>query len=810
MLSKKNFPLFAGILSLAVLLALFAWMARQGSGGGFSVRSFAPRGAIRAVEPIRITFTQDVVSSGDVGRALEPGEFPISITPERSGTGKWADRATFVLSPAGIMEATSYAAEIKSTLRDVHCSVITGAREYAFFTAPLEFLSFLQTNFDTDAAYIDYEFSFSLPVSTAKLEAFLSAEDSSGQSVPLVFGNRDNLKVARVRVPAGDASPIKFHIEKGLTPERGTLGLAEAVSVKAERDLGLKVLDSAARTSYNYYGESSIYLNLTSNIDMSKAGEFIEITPKRDVKYESYDSTLRIIGDFKNREKVTVRLKKGLPPMRGAALAEDWTRSFIFPDAEPSVFFQHSGRFLSSAAEALMLPISTVNTEKLDITVKRVYDNNVSYVMLDGWPYYLGNLAEDISSASYTVDSTPNETVRSAIDLKSVIGDAKGIFAITATGPDYWPWARDTVNVTDMAGTLKFSGTGLIAWVNSISDGKPISGVNVKVYSKSNQILAEGVTSPSGVWTHSSDHEWQGALMRPHLAVFSKDKDTSVLPLDDGISQMYSGDYSGADYPSGAYQVMCYTPRGVFRPGESVPVFLLFRENNRSIKTPFPVQVKVRTPDGRLWMEKTEMLSSVGMASSEFLLSDAAQTGAWRAEAYIPGEEKCIADASFLVEDFAPPRINVEVSSDKSAFAPNEDARLFISSQYLFGSPADGLNYEVNERFIPREYSNPNWPGYVFSDNRITFSAESSALAQGTLSESGDAAVAFKAPVLSPPSMLDVIFEVAVMQDDGRWVYKTLSTPYYPRSTLLGIRRPDGDISARTQTPFTFAALSQS
>ncbi|MDR1019782.1 MAG: hypothetical protein LBL73_03405 [Synergistaceae bacterium] len=809
MVSKKNFPFYAGLLSLLILFALFAWMAQEGAEEGFSVRSFAPQGLIRVGEPIRITFTSDVVSSGDVGKTLGAGELPVSITPELDGYGMWTDSATFSFSPVGIMEATSYTASIKNGLRDVRGSVITGTREYAFFTAPLEFMSFRQTNFDAGEGYVDYQLSFSHRVGTEKLKEFLSVKDSSGETVPFTLGNRDDMKVAQVRVPAGDASPIEFHIEKGLPPEYGTLGLKEAVSVKVERDLGLKVLDSGAETSYDYYGESSIYIYLSSNIDMSKAAEFIEVTPKGEIKYEAYNSMLRIIGNFKHRDKITVRLKKGLPPMRGPALAEDWTRSFIFPDAEPSVFFQHSGRFLSPATESFVLPVSTVNMEKLEIDVKRVYDNNVSFVMLGGWPYYIDSLAEDVSSASYTVDSTPNEMMRSAIDLKNIIGDTKGIFTITARGPNYWPWGRDTVNVTDMAGTLKFSDTSLIAWVNSIAGGKPVSGVNVKVYSKSNQILAEGVTGANGVWTHTRDREWQGTL-RPYLAVFTKEKDASVLLLDAGISQMYSGDYSGVGYPSSAYQVMCYTPRGVFRPGEGVPVFLLFRENNQSIKTPFPVQLKIKTPDGRLWRESTEILSGMGMASSEFLLSDAVPTGAWRAEAYIPGEEKCIADASFLVEDFAPPRINVEVSSDKSELAPNEDARLYISSQYLFGSPADGLNYQVKENFIPREYSNPSWPGYVFSDRRVSFTAESSAVDLGFLSASGDATVAFKAPVLSPPSILDIIFEVGVMQDDGRWVYKTMSTPYYPKSTLFGIRLPAGNISARVPAPFAFAAISQS
>jgi uncharacterized protein YfaS (alpha-2-macroglobulin family) len=160
------------------------------------------------------------------------------------------------------------------------------------------------------------------------------------------------------------------------------------------------------------------------------------------------------------------------------------------------------------------------------------------------------------------------------------------------------------------------------------------------------------------------------------------------------------------------------------------------------------------------------------------------------------------------VEDFAPPRINVEISSDKKELFSDESASLYLSSNYLFGSPSDGLNYEVTQRFISRGYSNQKWPGYVFADSRISFSSESSTLAQGTLSASGDARISFTVPRLSPPSVLDAYFESRVMQDSGRWVYKTLSVPYYPRKTLLGIKRPDGNISTGARIPFALAAIT--
>jgi uncharacterized protein YfaS (alpha-2-macroglobulin family) len=799
--------LFSGFLLSLLLHSLLTGLVltpQAEAAKKLSVSSFIPSGLIRAGEPIRIVFSSAVISSEDVGRTLGADELPISIKPSLRGYGRWEDVYTFIFSPSYINDATSYIATINNDLSDIHGNKLSGKREYEFFTQPLEFMGVRQTNFNINERYIDYDISFSSQVSASKLRDFFSVNDAAGASLGFSLIDGESQKVVRVRVGVDDGSPIEMKIDKGFTPLTGPLGLKETVSVKINRDLSLKVLESNAET---YYGESSIYLYTTSNIDINKAASFIHITPKRDVRFESYGSSLKIIGDFKPRDRITVLLKKGLPTTIGPSLTEDWSRSFIFPDAEPQLSFQNSGHFISPAAESLTLPISTINIEKLKVDVRRVYDNNVSYVMLNGWPYYIDDLAENVSFTSYAVESKPNELIKSALDLKKITGDTKGLFTVAVSGKDYWPNARETVNITDIAGTIKFSERNLMAWANSIAAGKPLSGVKVTVYSKSNQILAEGTTNAKGVWTHKRNTEWEGTL-RPHLAVFSKNKDTSILMLDNGINQMYKGYFSGTGYQNGAYRVLCYTPRGVFRPGENVPIFLLFREKNQSVKEPFPVQLKIKTPDGRVWKESTVMLSPMGMASSVFLLSDAAPTGVWAAEVYIPGEGEHLAVRSFLVEDFAPPRINVTVSSDKKELFSGESGSLNISSSYLFGSPSDGLNYEVTQRFISREYSNQNWLGYVFADSRISFSSESSTLAQGTLSATGDARVSFTAPRLSPPSVLDAYFESRVMQDNGRWVYKTLSMPYYPRNTLLGIKLPDGDISTGTPISFAFAAIT--
>jgi uncharacterized protein YfaS (alpha-2-macroglobulin family) len=767
----------------------------------FSVETFTPEGLASPSDYIRIKFSRDVVASADVGRDLDGGKLPITISPELHGHGGWLDQST--LAYGGPMsEATSYSVEVDESLRDINGSSISGRRVFEFHTAPLTFTDARQVNYDAERGFVDYEIYFSLPVNPAEFAKFFRVTDQQEKPVKISFRSSETSPVMSIRLSDDDGSRITMHIEKGLTSERGSLGLVDSVSREMDRDIALKISNSEAQRYY--YEEPCILIETTSNVDVTKAAPFIEITPPISTRIEVYGSSLRIYGDFKPRERVTVRVRKGLPALSGPPLGADWLRAFVFPDVEPTLDISSSGHILSHAGDSIVVPITSVNVDDMNVSLRRVYDNNVPFVMLDGWSYYVRDLSEEIFNETFHIDAKPNETAKNAIDLKKILNGRKGLFDLLVKKGDYWPNSQRTINVTDIAGTAKISEGGILAWANSISTGKPLYGVNVKVYSKSNQLLCEGRTNRDGLWEKKLDGGWKENLF-PKLAIFSKGDDVAALPFE--LSVIDSGAYGGEPYVNGGYQTMCFFPRGVFRPGESVPIFVLLRELNFSMKAPFPVQVKIKTPQWRDWKTTTVQLSPMGMGSTVIQLSDAAPTGNWGVEIYIPGEREQLAYGTFLVEDFAPPRIKVDVKSDTKELFGGEDISLALSSEYLFGSPSDGLSYEITETFIPREYSNAKWPGYAFRDARKTFTAESETIAEGTFSEAGEADVKTAIPRLSPPSILDASFQAGVMQNDGRWVYKNLVLPYFPSRYLFGIKLPEGAVYTSTPTPFGFAAI---
>jgi uncharacterized protein YfaS (alpha-2-macroglobulin family) len=793
---------------MLILMLLFANMstaAQTAKEGNFTVKEFSPEGEVSSPVNIKIDFSSPVVGSDDVGWAPPEGSAPVVFSPPIQGRGAWISRSAFLYQlPDGYLpEATAFEAAIPEKLKDYEGRAISGGVKFKFNTPAMEFMGVKQTDYREDQWWVEYQLQFNAPLDAEGLKSFLSVKDESEKDVPFeVVGRSDNS--ARIRMESGDGSPLTFRIKEGLTSTRGPLAMENAVSLKVDRDLSLKILDFS---SYSDYSNSQIYINTTSQPDADKLLPFIEITPQCEFYVSTYSSGISINGNFPPRELVTVTLKSGLPAISGPGLAAEWKRSFVFPDYYPSLEITSPGRLISPAGDELIVPFGSVNVEKLDVTLERVYDNNVSFITRHEWPYYIYNVAETVYKENFEITAPFNERKEFSIDLRKMLGDKKGLFMLTAGDREkYWITARRLINVTDMAGSAKIGDNGALIWVNSIREGVPIENVNVELYSVNNQMIASGITDSHGVCLIKNEKDWNWE-QRPSVAIMKKGDDTSILRFEGNIWETGNADYGGAPYQKGKYQGYIYLPRDIFRPGETVPLQTLVRKSDLLPEEPFPVRLKVYSSLGREWLNESVMLSEMGMGSALINLSDASPTGIWNAEISIPGEETRIAYCSFQVEDFAPPKIEIAVSADQEELRYQTIPNIEIKADYLFGASGEGLDYEVERSLISREYRNAKWPNYAFSDFRINAEANTEIQATGKLDKDGAAKLSLPPITNEAKSVLDAVFKIGVREDGGRWVYKSLTLPYYPRETLLGIKIPQGEINTNEKIALAFAAI---
>lgn len=801
---KEGHRWIAAVFMLAVT-ALFAAGAIPAPGVGekeFLVKSFAPQGEVKGRAEIKAVFNREAVSPESVGVALKDSEMPFSFSPAISGTGKWTDVSTFVFYPkAGLLrKATSYTASAKGDLRDAEGRRLSGKQSFEFHTEPLVFLGVNQVNFNPDSGETVFELSFSLPVSPARLRGYLDVTEKSGRALDFTVNQGPVSRRLRVSVASSESGSVKFALAAGLPTEAGALGLAKPVSTAASKSLKMEVLDTNAISKIN---NGEIYIMTAAPADFARADSFIEISPKTPYSLEPRDNGFALVGDFAPQDRVKVTLKKGLPASGGKSLAADWSRAFIFPEKKAEVNLPAPGRILSPSG-SLRLPVESVNCERINIVVWKLYENNIPLGMRSSWSDYPLDLSSIVAMKTYKVPSVRSKSVRSALDMKSLIGSDKGVFLVIAQNEGLeWSESRQVVNVTDMALTVKKGRNSAVVWVNSVKSGASVSGAKVTLWSWQNQPIAEGVTDKHGTVELNIEDE-----SYPVIATANKEGDTSFARFENGL---YSGrdefETGGAMWPERGYDAYCHAPRDIFRPGENIPFNVVIRDAKGAAPKPFPVKITLVSPLGLQWSSKTKKLTEEGTAATLFNVPADAPTGQWTFRVSIPGSSEELGYKEIFVEEFSAPRLFVDTKLSKKSVLAGESVNFDIASKYAFGSPASGLKYEVEAYVTQKEYTNKSLKGFTFTDVESVFEPMNFLVTEGTLDKEGKGRGTIEGLQVKTPSMAELSVRVGVMEEGGRFAYRTVEIPWYPTSAMIGISMPEKTAPGE-KTRFSAAAVA--
>ncbi len=773
----------------------------------FTILSFSPEGTVKGKPSVKVTFSQAAVPKEIVGKASAPEKMPLSFSPAIAGTGKWTDQSTFLFTPSRpLTSATPYLATADPSLRDLKGRPLSGKQAFKFSTEELKLLSVQQTDVTKERSIL-LQLAFNLPVSPYRLRGFLGLHDENRNAIGYTpYGNAPAQRVTVATAPF-DGKKIALSIVPGLTSDAGPLGIE--TPVRQEVAVTRKLVVTGAYGDSRYPEKSAVRVDTSVGVDISKAAKFVVLSPSIPFTVEPEYSGFSILADFKPRDRYTVTLLKGLPSRDGTKLEEEYKKAVIFPDLYPQITFPSAGTFLSPAAD-LRIPLETVNIEEVNLNLWRVYENNIPVALTINDYSIPRDLTRRTASKTARPEGTLNTPVRRAIDLRELAGKEKGVFLVTASdgGGQFWGEAEQLVAVTDLGIVARVWPDGITVWVNSIAGGKPVPGSRVKVYSKSNQLLASGETDKNGLWAFRRESPWDDQL-QPLIATVEKDEDLSFLKFDGNLLSDSGFDTGGRPWNRG-YEAFLFPSRGVFRPGEEVFFSTVVRNSRFLPPESFPLIYVVRSSLGKEVARGTAMLSPEGMAIFSAVLSNATPTGVYSAVVALPGEEKNpLGRTEFFVEDFVAPRLAVKAVPNASSVKPGETVTFDISSDWLFGAPASELPFEGEVRVRPASFAPPGWEAYTFGDPEKTFEPTVDFLGDGKLDASGKGQLSYTGPKeWSPPSALELTFVVRVMEEGGRWVPTALTLPFHPYSVYLGIEKPRDDPAPGRETVFSVAAVS--
>ncbi len=777
---------------------------------------------------LTFTFNKPVVYADAKSFPMDAQILPFSTEPAFEGQGTWQDPRTLlfiansmsngqrynitfnadftslyggrlegyeVVTDAGKDWATKYSGNFKKS------GAAAVANKISLIYRPLAAYSLSQKRFSSDSKAV-FGLSFNMPVDDAEIQKKLeiSPKGNRAAKIPFELLRNTNGNVF-VELKAEPDSELYFFLPASLK--------SKSTSAPLQGDWGRNVKVSAmfdtpyisADTDYRYPWSDKIEVSIRQNPKMSGIKEFISLEPKLDFTVEPNGDGFSILANFVDSVPYKVTLLKGMSGDTGV-LVQDYAKVVQFSRQSKKLGFTGQGKYLSPDLP-MLVRLSSKGVDEVKIKAWRVYENNIPTLVTlnsdNGEGYYQTTLSKPVAESRAKIGATGKVEER-VIDLKQMLGMKPGAYflqaeAVTGENDYYRATTGQLVVISDLGLAYKLNGNEITAWVNSISKAKPASDVTINVYNQANQVVAQGKTDSNGLF-HAVMQDDSGQTGQYVLTAGKGDDITYIGRVKDLLEEGGMGE-GGRDYLDNGYEALCFTPRGIYKPGETVNVKAIVRDAKMLPPAKlFPVLWSIQGPNGRTVGRGTANMSAQGGLDFEQELPFSARTGDYQVAVFLPGAEKTpLGVCRFSVEDFVPPRLDIKIKFSQEQYVGTDKISAAVEVKYLFGSIGAGLNYEAGVRIERADFSHPKWKDYSFINDGLVFDPiVESEFASGKLDEAGKTSFEYRPKLEGEmPQALRFTLGFKAMEDGGRWNGKSMSVPLYPKPVLLGLFAPEAE-----------------
>ncbi len=547
--------------------------------------------------------------------------------------------------------------------------------------------------------------------------------------------------------------------------------------------------------------------NIASKGDLSY-GSFVRSQPPLDGIVTARGDTMCLDG-MKHGGNYNIEILAGLPAATGERLRETFTTRVVVPDRKPQLRFSGTGYVLPKHGTS-GLPLTTVNLDKVKLRLLRVNERNLvpsidaERLTMTFSSYEVDEIVNRTGSLVWegemAIAGERNRPVTTAIPLKDMLHEkGPGIYLAVAERTDlmqdqYAEPATNWVLVSNLGVAAYKGADGLAVDVRSLADGKPMSGVVVRLYARNNGELAAVNTDAGGIARIA------GGLLRGSggdepfvVTAHGPDNDFNFLEIGRPAFDLSDRGVSGRPQP-GPVDAFLYIDRGIYRPGETVELIALVRDDNANAMPSLPVGLRLLRPDGVEVEKRQPTGDRLGAYRESFTLPRDARFGAWRVELRLDPKAPPIGSAEFRVEDFVPPQLKVALAAADASIRPGEAFPVDVDARYYYGAPGAGLAIEAEAVISLDEDPFPTLPGFQFGLVGEEFTGDRRDVEAPSTDENGKARLSVTLndlPDLTRP--LAATIRVGVFEPSGRAVYESVSRPIRQRPVAIGLRSPAGD-----------------
>ncbi|MDR2579862.1 MAG: hypothetical protein LBC85_02570 [Fibromonadaceae bacterium] len=788
---------------------------------------------------LEFEFKQGMVLQSVVGQEL-PADF-VEFNPGIKAKARWLSTSLLQIVPSEPLKSgQAYKAKFYGK-RAFGNSVDVDDYAFEFKIIPNEILE-INGGFEpvagkVNVAKLALELRFADRVDSTKLNKDLRLRfDSKTLSYKISFGGdgrfvrieseekprTDKAQRAEIVLPTSWTANNREFSAEFLLPAKGNFVVLNSREVPAGKD---------------EKAWEAVFSDPIANMDITG---FVSVQPSVNYKVSVNNRTLKVSGNFTSGTAYTLKIKSGLPSAYGTKMSSDFIKQFTFGDEEPAFKLLGDGLFLPLENKG-KLQFRSMNIGSVKLDIKEVLPQNIIFFLQDNdlrssnnrRIYDIERVSKSIFSEDIKLESAKrNEWLKTEVDISKYFAKKAGAAYIVRfyfnqnnliapcknTDQDYsagdlvydnTSWydnpcesyyyyrfnddAEKILIASSIALTAKNVADGIHVWASDVESAKAISGLNLELYSRINEVLARQRTNSNGyVFFPAKEDE------KPYIVKGLNNRGLALLKLTQSNWETSRFDVGGLRTQSQGTRLFSYTERGVHRPGDTVRFAGIAREGIEKPLASAPMSVTVRNPMGSVVFEGTAKTSAHGQFALDIPTDLNAPTGSWSAEIKSGGNTWW---HYLKIETVKPNRLKNTLELPEKFSGANIRIDGTFNSKYLFGMPAAGLNAEINFNLRNRSLNFLRYADYTFRNpmQRFETGGEES-LFRGKLNSDGEARISKNIDFRDRdiPEALSLSIHALVHESGGGFTESWHSSVIYPYPVFVGLKTRDSWVGART------------
>ena len=462
------------------------------------------------------------------------------------------------------------------------------------------------------------------------------------------------------------------------------------------------------------------------------------------------------------------------------------------------------------------MPLVSVNAPKLDVEVLRIGDRGLLPTLRS--EDFLGQLsgatARTIAAEKGlrvwkgTLDTAKaelNQEAVTAFPVLQAVGKLEpGLYVMLARPSGTAASDEDATRrqatqwfvVSDLGLTATKGRDGVHVVLRSLASAQVMPGAEIRLIARNNEVLGTRTTDAQGHVAFDPGLARGEGGTAPSLVVAQAGGDYGFLDLNLGAFDLTDRGVKGRP-ETGGLDAYLFPERGVYRTGETVQLTALLRDPRGAAVPDLPLTLVVKRPDGVEYRRVSVPDQGLGGRALPLPLLSGAMHGTWRVSAYTDPKAPALGEASFLVEDYVPERLEVTLKARQDGSAPGRGRAGRCRRALPLRRPRRRARRVGQRHRAGRRYQRHPGPGGLCHRPRRRGGGAGHAGDPGPRDHECRRApplVTVPVPQVAAPRALEAKITLAVGEPGGRALSRSLTLPILPANPVLALRKGFTDL----------------